>query len=149
MKIKQIMTQPVKTVSEATSLEEAARLMLDNGIGALPVVDPEDRVCGIVTESSFTAKSKGIPFSTFRAPQLLGTWISDAGVEEIYKAARDTSVKEIMTKDVITVDENDTVNRVVELMLEHDVNRIPVTLDGRLVGIVARHDLLRLLVEGS
>jgi len=53
----------------------------------------------------------------------------------------------VMTGPVVTVSEDDTVTRAVELMLKHDVNRLPVVRDGRPVGIVARHDLLRMMMS--
>lgn len=145
MKVNEIMASPAITVGESTSLEDVARLMLDKGIGCVPVVDAGGIIAGIVTEASFAAKSKGIPFSTFRAPQLLGRWLSDTSVANIYAAARQTPVSEIMVKNVVTIEEDESVNRAVELMLEHDINRIPVVRDGKPVGIVARHDLLRLM----
>lgn len=145
MKVNEIMASPAITVGESTSLEDVARLMLDKGIGCVPVVDADGIIAGIVTEASFAAKSKGIPFSTFRAPQLLGRWLSDTSVANIYAEARQTPVSEIMVKNVVTIEEDGSVNRAVELMLEHDINRIPVVRDGKPVGIVARHDLLRLM----
>lgn len=145
MKVNEIMASPAITVGESTSLEDVARLMLDKGIGCVPVVDADGKIAGIVTEASFAAKSKGIPFSTFRAPQLLGRWLSDTSVANIYAEARQTPVSEIMVKNVVTIEEDESVNRAVELMLEHDINRVPVVRDGRPVGIVARHDLLRLM----
>ena len=146
MKISKIMSAPAITVTENESLETAARKMLDSGIGGLPVVDANGKLVGIVTESSFTARSKGVPFSTFRAPHLLGRWISGEGVDKIYQEARETPVADVMAGPVVTVSENDTVTRAVELMLKHDVNRLPVVRDGRPVGIVARHDLLRMMM---
>ena len=147
MKISKIMSAPVITVTENESLETAARKMLDSGIGGLPVVDANGDLVGIVTESSFTARNKGVPFSTFRAPQLLGRWISGEGVDKIYQEARETPVSDVMTGPVVTVSEYETVTRAVELMLKHDVNRLPVVRDGRPVGIVARHDLLRMMMS--
>jgi CBS domain-containing protein len=147
IKLRSIMSSPPITVTEADSLESAARKMLDAGIGCLPVVGADGKIVGIVTESSFTARNKGVPFSTFRAPQLLGRWISGDGVEKIYEEARSTPVSEIMSKPVVTVNEDDGVTRAVELMLKHDVNRLPVVRDGKPVGIVARHDLLRMMLS--
>ncbi len=146
MKISKIMSAPAITVTENESLETAARKMLDSGIGGLPVVDANGKLVGIVTESSFTARNKGVPFSTFRAPPLLGRRISGEGVDKIYQEARETPVADVMAAPVVTVSENDTVTRAVELMLKHDVNRLPVVRDGRPVGIVARHDLLRMMM---
>jgi CBS domain-containing protein len=147
MHVNKIMSEPVVSVSEDASLKQAASLMLDNGFGCLPVVDSDGKLVGVLTESNFTAKEKGLPFSTFRAPQLLGKWLSESGVEKIYAEARDTRVAEIMTSPVVTIGEKDSINRAVELMLEHDINRIPVVREGRPVGIIARHDLLRMLIE--
>ena len=147
MKISKIMSAPAITVTEHESLETAARKMLDSGIGGLPVVNAEGKLVGIVTESSFTARNKGVPFSTFRAPQLLGRWISGEGVDKIYQEARETPVADVMAGPVVTVSEDDTVTRAVELMLKHDVNRLPVVRDGKPVGIVARHDLLRMMLS--
>ena len=147
MKISKIMSAPAITGTENESLETAARKMLDSGIGGLPVVNAEGKLVGIVTESSFTARNKGVPFSTFRAPQLLGRWISGEGVDKIYQEARETPVADVMAGPVVTVSEDDTVTRAVELMLKHDVNRLPVVRDGKPVGIVARHDLLRMMLS--
>jgi CBS domain-containing protein len=145
MKVKEIMVQPVTVIGEDTALAEIARLLLEQRIGCVPVVDAQGRLKGIITESDFTAKERGVPFSTFRAPQLFGQWVTPRGIEKIYDAARALTAREIMSAPVITVTEDDAVETVVTLMLRHDINRIPVARDGVPVGIVARHDLLRLM----
>ena len=147
MKILEVMQQPVITVTEDASLEEVARTMLQHGIGCLPVVNPQGMLAGIITESDFAAQEKGIPFSTFRAPQVLGQWISSHGVEQIYAAARRKQAREIMKTNVVTLAENDSLDRAVELMLQHDINRIPVVRNGMPIGILARRDLLRLMLS--
>ena len=145
MQVKHIMQQPVVTVGEETSLADAAETRLFNHIGGVPVVNAEGRLVGIITESDFTAKEKGIPFSTFRAPQVLGEWLGEQRHEDIYRAARKRQAREIMNRQVVTVSENDEIETVVNLMLRHDINRVPVVRDGVPVGIVARHDLLLLI----
>lgn len=145
MNIKDIMTQPVITVKEETTLEQTARTMLDKNIGAVPVVNSEGKLCGIITESDFAAKEKYIPFSTFSAPKVLGYWLPIDGIEGIYEAARNHIAKEIMTQSVVTVTEDDPLEEAVQLMLEKNINRIVVVRDEKPVGIIARRDLLRLL----
>ncbi|MGA1368979.1 MAG: CBS domain-containing protein [Blastocatellia bacterium] len=147
MKVREVMSTPVVVVQEEATLEEVARTMLDHHIGCAPVVNRKGLLVGVITESDFAAKEKGFPFSTFRAPQLLGQWISSDNVERIYEAARQLQAKEIMQPQVITVTEDQTMNDAVVLMFEHDINRIPVIRDGVPVGIVSRHDLLRLLIQ--
>lgn len=148
MKIKELMSQPVVTIQATVSLADAAKQMLDKGFGCLPVVSETGELVGLVTESSFAAKSVGVPFSTFRAPQVLGQWLSPDGLEKIYESARATPVADVMVRSVVTITENEPVASAVELMLKHDINRIPVVRDGVPVGIIARHDLLRMMIDG-
>lgn len=148
MKIKELMSQPVVTIQATVSLADAAKQMLDKGFGCLPVVGEKGELVGLVTESSFAAKSAGMPFSTFRAPQVLGQWLPPDGLEKIYESARATPVADVMVRSVVTITENEPVASAVELMLKHDINRIPVVRDGVPVGIIARHDLLRMMIDG-
>ena len=102
MEVRTIMMRPVVVVREDTTLEEIARMMLERHIRCVPVVNDRGEICGIVTESDFTAKQRGIPFSTFRAPQILGQWMPKQGIERIYEAARTMTAREIMTARVVT-----------------------------------------------
>ncbi|HUX09884.1 MAG TPA: CBS domain-containing protein [Terriglobia bacterium] len=147
MLVRQIMLTPVITVDEDCSLEEAAKMMLDRNVGGLPVVDDRGELCGIVTESDFVAREKGIPFSLYRFPQMFGEWMPHEHVERIYEAARRRAVREIMSREVITVTEVDTIETVLEKMLKCGLHRLPVVRDRKPVGIVTRHDLLRLMLR--
>lgn len=147
MKVSEIMTSPVITVRETATLEEAARTMCDHKFGCVPVVDDQGKLVGIVTESDFAAKEKAVPFSTFRMPQLFGQWLGNTEVEQMYRAACANPVADLMTRDVITVSEEATIEELLDLMLRHDVNRILVVRDQVPIGIVARYDLLKLLLD--
>ncbi|MFN3179560.1 MAG: CBS domain-containing protein [Thermus sp.] len=145
MKAKDAMTSPAVSVLLETSLAEAARLMLGKGIGSVLVVDKEGRLVGIVTESDFL-KERGVPFSTFRAPMLLGRFLGADGLEAVLAEARGTRVEEIMTSPVHAVGPEEPLSRVLELMLAYDINHVPVVDgEGRPQGIITRFDLLRLL----
>lgn len=147
MQVKEVMSEPAITVNQSTSLAEIADLMLKEGIGCVPVVNQQGLITGIVTESDFAAKEKGVPFSTFRAPQLFGKWMGNSGVEQMYQAAREMKAEEIMKSKVVTLTENDPLEKAIELLLKHNVNRLPVVREGKPVGIVSRHDLLRLMLQ--
>ncbi len=149
MNVSQIMRQPAVVIHEDTSLEEAARIMMEHKLRGLPVVDEQGKLCGFLSVSDYLAKDKYIPFSRFHAPQLFGKWISSEGIEQMYEEARTTPVKEIMSKNVIFVTEDDSVDKVVRLMLDRDLNRIPVVRDAVPVGIVARYDFLQLMMRKS
>ena len=147
MKVSQIMRQPVISMREDDTLEEAARVMLENKLRGVPVVDERGQISGFVSVSDYLAKDKVLPFSRFHAPQLFGKWIGQEGIEKIYEEARTTPVRDIMSTNVISVTEDDPVEKVIELMVRRNLNRIPVVRDGVPIGIVARYDLLRIMVR--
>lgn len=146
MRVRDIMVAPVLTARPATPLAEIARLMLDHRVGAIVIVaeDDPEKVVGIVTETDFDLREQGIPFSAFRAPKLFGHWVSsEAELAQAYESARRRPVRGIMRSPVVTVTASDEVWKAARLMLDHDIKRLPVLENGRLVGIVTRHDLLR------
>ncbi|HSE83092.1 MAG TPA: CBS domain-containing protein [Thermodesulfobacteriota bacterium] len=147
MKVSEIMVHPVIVVNEDATVEEIAKIMLDRRIGCVPIVDRKGKLVGIVTDSDFAAKERGFPFSNFFAPQLFGKWMPKEESERIYKEAKSLKAKEIMSTPVITVTEEDSMEEVVTKMLKHDFNRILVVRDGVPVGMVARHDLLKLILQ--
>lgn len=145
MKAKDAMTSPAVSVVLGTSLAEVARLMTEKGIGSVLVVDDQGRLVGIVTESDFL-KERGIPFSTFRVPVLLGRFLGSDGLEALLAEAGNTRVEEIMSSPVYSVGPEEPLSRILELMLAYDINHVPVVDgQGKPLGMVTRFDLLRLL----
>lgn len=144
-----IMTKPVHTVTEDCSLEEAAHLMLRRGIGCLPVTDADGKLTGILTESDFAAKEKGVPFSLYRFPQVFGDWMPERGVEAMYTAARKYKVGRFMSRAIAKVQADDSLETVLKTMLRTRFHRLPVVSGDVPVGIITRHDLLRLMVSGG
>jgi CBS domain-containing protein len=147
MKVSELMRQPVIVIHESGTLEQAARLMLQYEVRGLPVVDNKGEICGFISVSDYLAKMKGFPFSRFKAAQIFGQWVPNEGIETIYEEARTLSVKQIMSTPAFTVHEDETVEQLVELMTSHNLNRIPVVRGCVPVGIVARFDLLKLMVR--
>lgn len=144
---KDIMSAPPRTVSEGSTLAEAAGIMLEKGIDSLLVVDPDGELVGIVTDSDFGSSEGRVPFSTFRAPTLLGHWIGEDGVERIYQEARRRTVVEIMSAPVHTAGPGTPLRKLLELMFRREVKHVPVVEGGRPLGIVTCHDLLKVLLE--
>jgi CBS domain-containing protein len=142
-----IMTSPVQTIAADASLEQAARLVLEHKIGCLPVVDTESRLCCILTEPDFTAKEQGVPFSLFRASRFSGSWLPAGGAAKIYAAAR--RVADVMDRNVVSVDVAASRLSVLTTMLRTGYHRLPVVPGGVPLGVIARHDLLRLMVPGG
>lgn len=145
--VDRIMSRPAVTVGLGASLAAAARSMLENRVGCVLVVDDEGRLRGIVTDSDFCARRVGVPFSTFRHPQVLGRWLGRKGVEPAFREARSRGVAEVMSSPVFAVKEGDSVEDVLTLMMRRGVEHVPVLRGDRPVGVVTSHDLLKLLLD--
>ena len=149
MKVRDIMSSPVVTVREDTPMLEVARLMVERRIGGVPVVRRDGRLVGIVTESVFAAAEGPVPFSLLRLPQVFGHWLSRDNLERVYDEARATKAADVMTRSVATAMEDEPVEAAARKMCEAKVHRLPVLRDGVPVGMVARHDLLRVMLRLS
>lgn len=147
MKVRDIMVRDLICIAEDESLETAARRMLDRDVGCLIVTGEGEKLSGIITESDFTGKSRGFPFSAYSAPHILGEWIGADGLEGVYAAAKNRQVRDVMTRHVITAREDEPLTDLAVRMIERRLHRIPVVRDGYPVGIVTRRDLLKAMVE--
>jgi CBS domain-containing protein len=138
MKVEELMTREVVTVSGETSLKDVAALLVERHISGLPVCDADGRVLGTVSEADILAKEQGVVRG---GPPL--SWLTEAAsYESVVKGAARTAW-EAMTAPAITIEPDEPVTQATRLMLRHRVNRLPVVRDGELVGIVSRSDLVR------
>jgi CBS domain-containing protein len=139
MKIRQLMTRDVATVTPGTTLKEVARVLTRRGISGVPVVDPDGTVMGVVSEADVLVKARGPegrPAGRF-------AWFTDGRdpVGDAKAAAR--TAAEAMTWPALTIGPERPASAAARLMIERGVNRLPVVQDGALVGIVTRADLVR------
>lgn len=128
MQVVDLMTTDVIAVSPDTATRDAARLMFRNRVSGLPVVDPMDRLLGIITEADFLRL--------------------ELAREDNEMAERYDRVGDVMTEDVITVDPELPLYEAARIMCDRDVKRLPV-VDGsqRLVGIISRSDIVALFTR--
>jgi CBS domain-containing protein len=141
MRAHQIMTRNVITVGPEASIVEAARLMLDNHVSGLPVLDERGKLTGIVSEGDFLRRSE---IGTQRKrPRWLQFFIGPgrAANEFVHQSGR--KVEEVMTRDPLVVSEDTTLEDLVRLMEKNGVKRLPVMRNDRLAGIVTRANLLQ------
>ena len=143
MLIKDIMTTPVVTIGRTASIAEAAALMLEKGISGLPVVDADGKLNGIVTEGDFLRRTE--LDTAIRRPRWLEYFQNTGRVAEEYVRSHGRKVEEVMQEEPVTCRPEDPLRVAVEAMLRRHIKRLPVVDEGRVVGIVARSDLLRAL----
>jgi CBS-domain-containing membrane protein len=136
MRVVDVMTTDVLTVSEDSGLKDAARLMINHGISGLPVLDEDGRVVGIITEADFVEAEADRAWSSERR-RLLDTVFG----ERAQRAAE--TVGDAMTKHPIVTDRDSDITEAARKMSDHGVKRLPVVNpDGQLEGIVSRADIL-------
>lgn len=149
MKVKDIMSTNVLTVSKDTSVEEIAGILVKNNISGVPVVDEENRVIGIVTEKDLLYKDIKPRFPAM--VEILGGMMFLSGVKEYnteLKKLVATKAEELMTKRVITIDPDSTIEKAAGIMVNKNINRIPVVdEDNHLLGIISRADIIRYMAK--
>lgn len=149
MRVSAIMTTKVITVKPDTKVQEVARLLAENRIRSVPVIDDTNRVVGVITASDLFLKEKGIPFSAIKLPVMFKKWADPARLVEIIEEARYHSAKDVMTEEVVTVSPDETIGHAALLMARHDLSAIPVVQEGKLAGLISRTDLIRLIADSE
>src|SRR5690625_7937110 len=127
MLVRDIMKKDVKTVRPETTVQEAAQLLAEAEYTGLPVTDDKGRLLGMVTEADLLARARRLDVPKF-FPFIGGIVYleSPKKFEEQLRKATGTVVADIMTSDVITVREDQTVQDAATLMVERKINRLPV-----------------------
>ncbi len=125
-KIREVMTSDPRTIEPSTSVQEAARMMRDEDVGPMPIVE-NGSVTGILTDRDIVLR-----------------------VVAEGKDPASTTAGEIASRDLVTIDPEQTMDEALRLMAQHQVRRLPVAEeDGRLVGIVAQADVARMADDRS
>ena len=119
--ISSVMVKDVITVPQSMQLDEVARIMLEKGIGSVPVME-DDKMVGIVSKADFVTLAVGIAFDKI-------------------------TVKEIMSKNLTVVSPTERIVHARRQMIESHVGRLPVVEDDGLVGMITSKDLMRAFIE--
>lgn len=133
MLVKDVMTKNPITIQEKESVLEARDLMTKNKINKLPVVDKSGSLVGIITANDLQRSTP-----------------SDATTLDMYELGyllSKLTVEKIMTKKVITVSENETVEEAARIMADKDFGCLPVMADNLLIGIITESDLFKMFIE--
>jgi CBS-domain-containing membrane protein len=143
-----IMTTDVITVTKDTSLQDLARILYENHVNGVPVVDDDGRLIGIICESDLIRKNKKLHIPTvvtiFDAVFYLE---SPKKLEKEIERINATKVEDLYTKEVFTIDEKTEIDEIATFMTQKKVYTIPVVDGDRLVGIIGKADLIRTLVS--
>ena len=142
---KNIMTSDVVTVTPETSIGELSKILLENKISGVPVIDIEGKLIGIVSEADIIRENIKVQFPFYFDPLMVSGYIVDfEKYKEDIKDYLDIKVGLIMSHRIKTVNPSTPVSEVADIMVSNKVNRIPVIDENRrVVGIITRADILR------
>ncbi len=145
---KEVMTREVITVGSELPVKELARLLIRHHISGVPVVNEEGNLIGIVTEKDLIDSNKNLHLPTvvtlFDAVIYLE---SEKHFKEDLKKMAASKVEDIMTHEVVTIEEETTVREIATIMSEKGKNTLPVVRDGKVVGIVGKADIVRTMMD--
>ena len=150
MRARDVMTKVVVSVSPETPTRSVAKLLLEKGISAMPVVDAGGAPIGMVSEGDLIGRDvseRAARRDWWLAMLAEGSDLAQASVDRV-KAA-DRPVREVMAAPVITIEEDAAVQAIAGLLEEHRIKRVPVVREGRIIGLISRADLIRSLARTS
>src|SRR5262249_29995863 len=124
MRAHQIMTRDIITVTPHTTIEKAAKIMLQTHVSGLPVVDDTGTLVGVVSERDFLRRSE--IGTGRRRPAWLEFFMGPGRAASEFVHERGRKVEDVMTPDPITVDEQTPLEELVRLMEKKDIKRLPV-----------------------
>lgn len=146
MIVADFMTRQVITIAPDAAVLEAAKLMLQHKISGLPVVDAAGRLVGIVSEHDLLRQHKNGDGTV--GPHWLQLMIERSALPGEADKFNDRKVAEVMTRRVVSIAETSSLGEASRLIGDLNVKRLPVVRNGKLVGIIARADLIRALTQG-
>ncbi len=150
LKAKDIMTKEPITVSPETEIVHATKLLLENRINGVPVIDETGKLVGILCQSDLIAQQKKLPVPSFFTflDGLIPLTSMKQFEKEVQKIAAIT-VSQAMTPNPVVARPDTGIEEVAALMVDSGFHTIPVVDKGALVGIVGKEDILRTLIPGS
>jgi CBS domain-containing protein len=147
MKARDVMTQYVTSVGPNDSLSRAVRIMLQNEISGLPVIDTFGRLVGMITEGDLLRRAETA--TQRRRSRWIEIFVTPGRLAEEYVHSHGRKVSELMTVDPVSVTEETPLEEVVTLMEKRRIKRLPVVRGDQVVGIVSRANLLHALARLS
>jgi len=137
MRARDVMSTEVLSIAAEATVREAAQLLVNMRVSAMPVLDSKGFMIGIVSEADLIRNTGAV------APL---EQVDEAYAERAMRKAHARSVTNVMSRSVVCAAEDSTLQEISDLMLGRGIKRIPIVRDGAVVGIVSRIDLLRALL---
>jgi CBS domain-containing protein len=153
-RVKKIMTTDVITINVNESVSEAIKKLIEHDISGIPVLNDSEELVGIICESdilrALKTESRTVSL-VFPSSHAMGMTFEESTeqrkIKDALKELKSVKVKEIMSTDVKTIDSNKTLEEVSQIMVNNNINRVPVIEKDELIGIVTRGDIIKGIAE--
>ena len=143
MKARDVMVSPVITVKPSSSVREVAQTLLKERISAVPVVDDQGKLVGIISEGDLLHRAEA-------GTQRRHSWwlvglVGDESLASEYIKAHSRKVADVMTRKVVTAAPDSPLHQIAALLEKNSIKRVPIVANGQVVGIVSRANLIQAL----
>ncbi len=144
LRARDIMRTEITTVPPEMTVEELGRLFIEKNLSGLPVVDDSGKLIGIVTENDLISQNKRLHIPTVLRifDAVIPLERSEIFEKEVRKMAGRT-VQDICTSELISINEDTSIEEIATIMSENKAHHLPVMRDGALVGLVDQHDVIK------
>ncbi|WPD20846.1 MAG: CBS domain-containing protein [Candidatus Electrothrix aestuarii] len=149
LRAQDLMTENVIAVTKNTEVRELAKILTENKISGVPVLDEAGKLAGVVTESDLIFQNKKVHIPT--AVAILDAFFfleSPEKMEKEMKKMAGVTVGEIYASEVISVQIDTPLDEIATLMAEKNIHTLPVVDQGNLVGVIGKRDIIRTIAEG-
>jgi CBS domain-containing protein len=150
LRAQDLMTENVIAVTKETEVRELAKILTENNISGVPVIDGADRLIGVVTESDLIFQNKKVHIPT--AVAILDAFFfleSPEKMEKEMKKMAGVTVGDIYAAEVTSVQKDTPLDELATLMAEKNIHTLPVLDQDELVGVIGKRDIIRIIAEGK
>ena len=136
-----------QSLSQTASAFDAAVEMARLRTGGLPIVDDDNRLIGFITDGDIMRSLSGTNPDSLADAQMFAWWHDASTLDDDLAALRDVKALDLATRDVVSIDVNESIDALIRVLSSVRLKRVPVTQNGRYLGILHRYDLMAYLVE--
>ena len=143
-----IMTSNIITVTTETSVQELAKILSDNNISGVPVVDAAGNLLGVVTENDLIDQSKKLHIPTVITILDSVFYLENPErMEKEMKKMAGTTVLDIYSSEPVSVNEKTTLDDIATIMAEKNIHTLPVVRNSKLIGVIGKKDIIKTLIS--
>ncbi|MBR6756292.1 MAG: CBS domain-containing protein [Peptococcaceae bacterium] len=148
-KVREIMKTDVYTVTDEANIGEVIRILVDNQINGVPIVDGKEKVVGFISDGDimkFVAKQNPriIDMTSF-----ITVWYDTESFEKKMDDLMDLNVMELATTKLVSVEADYDIDEAAKVLGDKKIKKVPVLENGKLVGVITRSDILRYILGRS